>query len=311
MKTHAVIYGDGAQALKTVPMGLDGEPLLLSAATARIVDLRHSENATDYTIEAEAAATVDSGTTDTTTANVGRGYSEKKEIPVSTPANFDEGSVYALVASSGEVELITVERTSSGSVFAVNDIRKSFASGSTLRGVEVSFTFPAATADSETEFDDHADVPYAIDWYWTGATPSHARELIYVRRGPEKVYANPEDVQTLDFTVGRLNSRDNKLELSLVQSHRDFRRIIKARRIDPDTANFGDAGRDWVAYRAAEILRRGMGGDEHNAILADQYRQEHEAILNDLGGFGETYTDKGTDRAVVDIEQRIQAWRRT
>lgn len=309
MITHSVIYGDGAQTIKTVPMGLDGEPLLLSAAQARIVDLVHSEDSSSYTIEAQAAATVDSAT-DTTTVAVGRGGAEGRKITVSTPANFTEGSSYALVAADGQVERVIVDRVDTTSVYSLHELTHAFPIGSTLRGIEVSFTFPAATADSETEFDTHTEIPYAIDWYWTGGTPSQAREMIFHRRQPERVLASVADVQMLDHTVGRLNSRDNKLELALQQAHRDWRRVIRSRRIDTDTANFGDSGRDWVTYRAAEILRRAMGGDEHNAILADQYQSEHERIMNDLGGFGETYTDKTTGRAEVDIAERIHSWRR-
>jgi hypothetical protein len=309
MKTQAVIYNGGAQTLKTVPIGLDGEPLLLSAAQARIVDLLHSEDSSEYTIEAQAAATVDS-TTDTTTAAVGRGESEKREIVVSTPANFDEGSVYALVGADGVVELVEVDRVDSTSVYSTHELKHAFPIGSTFRGIEVSFAFPAATANSEAEFDAHAECPYAIDWYWTGGTPSEARELVWLRRRPEAVYASPTDIQTLEHPVGRQNSRDNKVELALVQAHRDFRRIIRSRRIDIDGAHFGDSGRDWVTYRAAEILRRAMGGDEHNANLADEYREERDRILNDLGGFGEVYTDRNSDRATTDAAEKIKTWRR-
>lgn len=311
MRTHIVLYTGGAQTLTGIPMGLDGEPLLLSAANARIVDLRHSEESSEYTIEASAAATLDS-TTDTTSANVGRGYAEKRKITVATPANFSEGSTYAIVAASGEVEMFTVDRVDSTSIYPVAELTKPFASGATVRGIAFTFTFPAATADSETEFDSHVDVPYAVDWYWTGGTPSQARELVWLRRHPEKVLATPEDVQMLDHTVGRLNTRDNKVERALQQAHRDFRRTIRSKRIDMDTVFFGDSSRDWVTYRAAELLRRAMGGDEQNTILADEYRDEKDRILNDLGGFGEVYTDKTTDRAEIDIEERVsRAWRMT
>ena len=62
MKTHAVIYGEGAQTIKTVPTGLDGEPILLASVEARIVDLLYSEDSDDRDIVAKAAATVDSTT---------------------------------------------------------------------------------------------------------------------------------------------------------------------------------------------------------------------------------------------------------
>lgn len=304
--TQFVIYGGGAQTLKTVPFGASGDPMLLSAATAKIVDLAHSDTSSDYTIEAQAAATVDS-TTDTTTANVGHTYPEKREIVVSTPANFTKGNAYALVAADGQSELIRVDHVSSTSVFATDVIRGQFPTGSTLRGIEVSFTFPAATANSETEFKTHFDVPYAIDWGFTGGTPATQRELIWLRRHPDPVLATSEDVAMYDSAVGKLNAKNNKVENALAQAHRDIRREIRAHQVDTDTIHFGDDARDWVVRRTVELLRRQMGEDTLNAELAQRAHEEAAAIMGQLTGigFGQVHTSKSNDAVFTDREQRL------
>jgi len=305
--TQYVTYNGGAQTLKVVPIGADGDPLLLSAATAKIVDLAHTDTATDYTIEAEAAATVDNGTTDTTTANVGHTYPEKREIVVGTPASFTKGSHYALVAADGSTETIKVDHVSTTSVFATDIIRGQFPTGSTLRGIEVSFTFPAATANSETEFKTHGETPYAIDWGFTGGTPATQRELIWMRRQPDPVWATAEDVAMYDSQVGKLNAKHNKLENAISQAHRDLRREIRSHQIDTDTIHFGDDGRDWLVRRAVELLRRAMGDDELNQVLADKAHDEAAAIMGQLtgAGFGQVHTSKTSDSVVMDSEQRM------
>lgn len=305
--TQIVIYNGGAQTLKVAPVGADGDPMLLSAATAKIVDLAHPDTASDYTIEASAAATVDDSTTDTTTADVGHTYPEKREIVVSTPANFDKGSAYALVAADGTSELIRVDHVSTTSVFAVDVIRGQFPTGSTLRGIEVSFVFPAATADSETEFKTHAETPYAIDWAFTGGTPATQRELIWMRRQPDPVWATAEDVSMYDSAVTKLNAKHNKVPNALNQAHRDLRREIRSHRVDTDTINFGDDARDWLVRRVVELLRRAMGDGELDQTLADQARDEGRVIMGQLTGiaFGHVHTSKSSDQAVADSEQRL------
>lgn len=304
--TQIVIYNGGAQTLKVVPIGADGDPMLLSAATGKIVDLAHTDTASDYTIEAQAAATLDS-TTDTTTANVGHTYPEKREIPVGTPSNFTKGNAYALVAADGQSEVIRVDHVSSTSVFATDVIRGQFPSGSTLRGIEVSFTFPAATANSETEFKTHVDIPYAIDWGFTGGNPATQRQLIWMRRHPDPVLATAEDVAMYDSSVGKLNAKANRLENALSQAHRDFRREVRAHQVDTDTVHFGDDSRDWIVRRTVELLRRQMGDDELNAELAMRAHEEAASIMGQLTGigFGHAHTSKTSDNVVIDAGQRL------
>lgn len=304
--SQKVIYNGGAQTLKIVPTGADGDPMLLSAGTGKIVDLAHAETSSGYVIEAQAAVTLDS-TTDTTTANVGLTYPAKHEIVVSTPSNFTKGSSYALVAADGSSETIRVDHLSATSVFAVDVIRGKYPTGATLRGVEISFTFPAATADDETEFKQHLTTPYAIDWGFTGGTPATQREMIWMRRHPDPVWATVEDVTMYDSSVAKLNAKQNKTTNALEQAHRDLRREIRSHRIDTDTIDFGEAGRDWVVRRAVELLRRGMGDDELNQDLANEAKAEASSILQDLTGvgFGQVLTDKSSGAQTTDIGQRM------
>ena len=303
MKTHTVIYNGGAQTLTTVPTGADGEPMLLSAAEATIVDLRYGEDSSDRIIVAKAAATVDA-TTDTTTAAVGLGAASRTRIEVGTPANFTEGHSYALVDPEGYKQEIVVDHVDGSAVYARNDIRHNFATGSTLRGIEVTFTFPSSEADDEEAFDLHVVCPYAVDWFFTGGDPSQQRELIYMRRNPRPTLARAHDVEVLDIAIGKLTKRGNQMEQALEQAHRDFYRLVEARKIDMDTAYFGEHARDWVARMAAAYIRRSFG-TERDDEMASMYEHTANGIFASLGGFGEVMVDKTTDQAAGDISERI------
>lgn len=305
MKTHYVIYGGGNQVLYTLPYTHEGEPMLLSSAQVRVVDLRVHEDSADRDVVALTSATLDT-TTDTTTTAIGRGATSKVRVEVSTPGNFIAGASYALVSPTGEIQEVEVDHTDDDAVYVRKAVRGAYPVGSTLRGFALRVTFPSTEADSETAFDQHAECPYAVDWYFTGHPVARSRELIWMRRAPEAIVARPHDVEVLDATIGRLNTQEKKVENALIQAHRDFWRRIRAKGIDTDTVHFSDSARDWVAYRAAEVLRRGMG-DERSDELADGYKRAHDGIIHDLGGFGDTFTDKKTDKAGLDVNERLQA----
>ena len=303
MKTHTIIYTGGAQTVRTTPTQADGEPMILGSAEARIVDLRVSEDSSDRVIVAKAAATIDS-TTDTLTAAVGLGAPSRTRIEVSTPGSFTEGRSYALIDPEGYKQEIVVDHVDGSAVYARNDIRHNFAVGSTLRGFEISYTFPSSEADDEDAFNLHEVCPYAVDWFFTGGDPSQQRELIYMRRNPRPVLARARDVEMLDIQIGKLAKRTNQIEQALEQAHRDFWRLIEARSIDADTTHFGEHGRDWIVRMAAAYVRRSFGTDRDDA-MASMYEHTANGIFSSLGGFGETMTDKTTDRATGDISQRI------
>lgn len=300
MKTHVVIYGEGDQTITTVPTTAEGEPLLdPSSPQARIVSLLYTEDSSDRDIVAKAAVTPDA-TTDTTTAACGTETANSRRIPVGTPGNFSEGSSYALVSTTGEAIEIIVDHVDGSYVYTDSEIRGNFPSGSTLRGFQISVTFPTAKANDEEYFDIHRDVPFAVDWF-LGSGP--VRELIYFRRAPERVYARPADVELLDITVGKLNQRNDKIEKALEQAHRDFRRLLRAKGINTDTVHFGENGRDWCVFRAAEILRRNLGS-ERDVEMADEYARWYRGIFNSLGKEGEVSLARDTDRATSDHYHR-------
>lgn len=304
---HVVIYEGGAQTIKTIALDENNEPKVPSVATYAIVNLRyHEDDASRTVVAAGTAATIDSAST-TTDASSGRGTADPRKVSVADVTGFAEGSQYLITASNGRAEIFRVDHidTSGNDLYADSELAALYASGSTVTGIEVSATFPSAEAADENEFDD--DVRYAIDWTFTGVTPTRARELIQVRRTAQRVYATIEDVRTIDASLAPYTEDRLKLERVLVQAHRDFRRRIRAHGIDPDRYYGDETARDAIAYRAAEIARRQMGGDRDER-LADDYGEEYRSIMVQLGGTDQLHTTREGDDSTLDVAHRLGAF---
>lgn len=314
MNPHQLIYGAGDQVIRTTPTRRTGEPMLVTSATATIVDLLYPSGSSEHVVTASAAATLDT-TTGTTTANAGPSSGQRKRLTIANATSYVVGRPYALVGLDGQVQEVVVEHTETGFVHLRDDLRAAYASGSTLRGFQLSFTFPSATADSESAFLAHdggvESFPYAIDWVFAASPdpdPPRARELIYVRRHAEPTLARPTDVELLDSSAASLSRNLGTVERSLQQAHRDFFREIRARKVEPDRYIFGNTGRDAVVRRACEILRRAINTDQ-SQDLADQYRKEYYGILSGMGGSQDVHLNRGSDVSQTDVAERLR-WRR-
>ena len=312
MNVHNLVFGGGAQTIRIAPTYADGDPMICTGAQARIVDLTVGEDSSDYVILAKAAVTPDS-TTGTTTAAVGPTSGERRQISVATPGDFTEGRSYVLIGTDGRRQEVVIERVGASAVYTRDDVRFLFPSGSTLRGFGLEVEFPASEADDEDAFDDHKGdtqaLPYAVDWYFTAASPdpdpTQARELVYVRRHAQPVLARVSDVELLDTRFAGLNSRSRQVEKALEQAHRDFFRMVREKHVEPDRYLFGNSGRDAVARMASERLCRSLG-TERDDDMADIYRREWGAIMQNLGGTQDVHVGRSTDTASLDAHERLK-----
>jgi len=94
------------------------------------------------------------------------------------------------------------------------------------------------------------------------------------------------------------------LKRCLMQAHRDFRRTLRERGIDPDSYLGGETARDAVTARAAELARRQMSGDR-DQDLADGYGETFRSIMASLGGQGEVLTDRAGDDEQFDLAEKL------
>lgn len=221
-----IYYGEASQSVVHVP------PVRVATATFTISDLTYGEDDSARTIgTANSAATLDSYD-QTTTAACGPSQTDPRKITVTT-SGIQVGNVYELADASGDgvTTLVRIVGTGSGYVKTSAPIPTDFASGATLKGVQLSASFPDATAADSDYID--ADRPLHVRWEYTavdgrkwiqaqqvrverrGATDvEHARVEMWIREGwYDLIRELPDDATTLRNWV---NYADRKIRARMM-----------------------------------------------------------------------------------------------
>lgn len=295
MSTHRIYYGRGAQTLTTIPHR-GGQPMRVTSATYAILDTRHGADSADHVVTAAGtAATVDTLST-TTTAKAGRAAEDRRALTLTSTAGISAGHLYILEGAKGQAELVTIAEGSPVSATVartVAEIRGDYATGSTLRGVEVSATFPAIEADDDDNLD---GLPFLLTWTFEGLPP--LRETVFAERGEESQIATLADLLLLDPTLSLVGGDRVPPASALAQAQRDLRTALQqAGRSEADVLA-GGIGRDYVCYRAAYLCLLGADG-ETAARKLDHYEKHANTLQTSLllGGVkqGVAVLDKSTE----------------
>jgi len=269
--THRVYFGKGAQAVATVPHR-DGRPVRLDAATYAICDLRHGEASPDYVVVAAGTAAAIDAVSTTLTAKAGRTAETRRRLALTSTAGMVEGHSYLLQAPTGEAEIVKIVAVPSGTIaLAHAEIRGDYPTASTLRGIEVSATFPADPANDADKLD---GMPWLLVWQFTGFPP--IRESIHLERGEEAQLATLADLLRLDPMLSIQGADRIDPAIALDRAHRDFRTDLLLAGVSESDLLAGPIGRDAVVYRAAQLCLH------HSESDADRGKAE---------GYGERYQE--------------------
>lgn len=270
MATHRVYFEKGAQALITIPHR-GGAPVRVSSGTYGIFDTRHSlDSSESVVVAAGTAATVDSAST-TTTAKAGRNATDRRALTLTSSTGFTAGNTYILEhATSGQAELIKVAATASATVLrTVSEIRGDYPTGATLRGVQVTATFPSTPAAD----DDNLDLePWVIVWAFSGLPPF--RESIHLERGEEAQLATLADLLELDPTLSLVGGDRVDPAAALSRAHKDFRSDLRMAAVNEADLLTGPLGRDAVLYRAAALALQNAD-DEPSTRKVAEYKARY------------------------------------
>lgn len=272
MSAHRVYYGKGAQALVTVPHR-DGRPVRVTAGTFGIFDARYGDGSGDHVlVAAGTAATVDAAST-VLTARAGRGAEDRRTLTVVSTADFAEGHMYLLAGADGRAELVTVAAIASATVArTASEVRGDFGTGSTLRGVEVSATFPGTAADAEANLD---GLPWVVVWTFVGLPP--LREMVHLERGEEAQLATLADLLQLDPMVPLVGGDRVDPAAALARAHRDLRTDLRLAGAAEADLLVGPVGRDAVVYRAAYLVMH-HGDDAASERKAADYLARYNEL---------------------------------
>ena len=273
MATHRVYFDKGAQPIRTIPHR-DGRPVRVTAATYGIFDARFGDNSSDHVVVAEGtAATIDSVST-TLSAKAGRGATDRRTITVASTAGISPGRTYLLQAPSGVVELVRIATVASNTaLLAGAEIRGDFPAASTLKGVEITATFPADEADDETNLD---GMPWIVVWSIEGFPP--LRETIHLERGEEALLASLDDLRELDPTLSVTGGDRIDPALALARAHRDLRTDLLMAGANESDMLLGPIGHDAVTYRAAALCML-SNDDDVSKSKAEFYLDRYAKLI--------------------------------
>lgn len=304
---HQVIYNGGAQTLLCVPRNRQAKATVVTTCTYRIVDLRVSE---DDPLRLIASGNASIDTTSTTTSDmVGVDTANPRQIPVASSAGFVVGRQYLLLAADGTRELVLADAVGTGYVTARNEIAKLFASGVTLRGIEVSCVFPSLEAADETKFQNSGG-PYAVDWSWD-LDPSPRREIAFVIRQADDLVVTEEEVLAIDPTLNAVTGERLSLTTAIRTAAQEIRAKCQANQVDPDYFYGSTSLRLAVAWRAVwHILRQkpGEGNDARTKEAKEESQGYLDAVLIGRPPEKSVKVDPVTDSAPAGTSKPYHHW---
>ncbi|WP_434424610.1 hypothetical protein [Nannocystis pusilla] len=278
--THQIIYGAGAQALRSVPVNAHGRPTVVTACTYRIVDLRKGEDDPEReVVAAGTAATIDT-TSSSTSATCGKGTVNARKIPVQSTVGFQQGRHYLITLADGTREMFLCEGIGTGYLLPRDELQRQYATAATVRGLEVEGTFPSIVANDETKIEDGQGGPYAIDWTWD-LDPSPRREIVWIIRQPDSLFCTEEDVLSIDPSLAATTGQRIQISTAIRQAAMEVRVQLQLHQIDPDNFHAGDALKLAVLYRTCWHLVRLLKGEENQA-RAEVYKAEAQKYLDNI-----------------------------
>lgn len=235
---HEVLFEGGARVLSHVP------PSRVASATAQIEDLTEPDDGADRFILASGAATVDSYST-TSTAAAGAGQLDPRVV-THAGATAAAGVPYEITAPDGRHELFVAEATTATTLRSAVPLSGAYPSGSTVRGVQLTCTFPAPAAADADLFD--ANPPIRVRWSYTAAdgTTWRVDELVRLVRGTSSARhlgAVELDLRQTKAEIVRLLGPQASALRNLVASvARRLTADLRGKGIEPDLYFAGDEG---------------------------------------------------------------------
>lgn len=270
-----VYFEGGDQTLYTVPHK-GGAPVRVASATYSIV--RGESGQEHVVVAAGTAATVDAVST-TLTNKAGRSAADPRAVTVASTVGISAHHSYLLTAPDGRVELLKIVAVPSATtLMAAAEIRGQFPTGSTLKGIEVSATFPGTVADDEASLDDTAWVVY---WTFPGFAPE--RDIITLQRAEESQLADLNDLKELDPRIALMGGDQIDAALALSRAHKTFRNDLLLAGANESDLLTGELGKEAVVNLAAFYIYRTLPGEieQKNAEwYKDRYNEIRAAIQN-------------------------------
>jgi len=283
---HRIVFNETSQTLRHVP------PERITSATYVIEDLYQDEANREV---ASGNATVDSTAT-TTDAAAGPAQANPRKVPVTATTGFSVGD-HALIASAdGSVwERFVVDGLSAGD-YLIADVPlvNTYASGANVYGIDVSASFPDATAADEAYVDE--DRPFRIVWEYTiRGTVYRPQEQIRLVRSSESDVNTASVAQKIRDTYPDIIARlpeASRLDKGIMASEAFVHNSLRRRGVEPAKFLGGPLLEDAVYWRTLCLFATNastpgdMPMDAWLEYCERKYNQTWNDIVNGEAGNG-------------------------
>lgn len=306
---HEVIFASGAQDLVHVP------PARVTSATFAIEDLTQSDDSsTRFIVAAGSVATID--TYDVAiTAQAGRGRPDPR-LMTHAGATATVGRDYFIETAGGAFEKFTCDEATSTTILAGGALSGLYASGSHVRGAQISASFPSLNAGDEDLFD--GDPPLRVRWtYVLSGTVWRVDEIIRLVRAPsgQRALGAVEAAlrQGWPELVGAAGSHGNRIRdmVARVSSRLDAR--LRGRGINPETLMAGGLGFELLLQRCVlQLAEDGFHPKTRDAQLyVDEQAREFvrlwEAMTVGTSAEGAADIDRDRDMAAAGTSRKVRS----
>lgn len=279
-RDHIVYFGQGTQTRHSVARDKQFRAVVPTTPTYTIVLLPHGTDSAEREIQASGASTIDAFSTTIATTAAGPG-SNAREITVAAKSGAAAGKRY-LIQNDGQHEEILLEGIddTEEKLHLQDGLTRNWPVGSAVKGIELPWDFPTATAADEEELE-RGGGPFAVDWLATiDSTKIAWRELIWLRRMAPRIKITVHDVKHIDQTLSDTLGNKLKIEPALKVAVAEFESKLRAMGEQP-SRYYSDLATLSVAYLAASNLRAQLSTDRSD-VLSLKWEDKWKELFGEL-----------------------------
>lgn len=287
---QTVIYGEGTQALRFVPIDRHGEPYRVTAATYTLEDLRLSPSSPDRVV-ASGAATITSNIR-TIQLACGPSQPDPKYIKVNVVTALEENRTYR-IRQLGRYEAFRVERVYVAPDNVVyshfdlqNDWNPSDSGSLVIEDIEISANFPSSEADNEDNVINGGG-PYQLLWEYDIVSNSLVSEHhlvpqeVWIKRYSVDPLITSDDVLQAYPTIGGRARGRISIWQSVNVASQEWVGDMEAAGKDVAYYRSTNAAKLAVRYKALEYIFRWMQ-TESDSAQADRFERKYIDLMNSM-----------------------------
>lgn len=286
---HMILFQGGDQTIKTIPLDLFFRPAIVTSPTYLIEDLRYDKDDTTNRVIASGNATQGSQSF-TLTGACGPSQADATFIPFASPPSGWLNAWVMLLKADQTRELVFVRAVDTNGVYARHPVRRDYASGDTIRGIEVRATFPSSAAADEDRLDNKGG-PMRVTWGWTDedGNVDALGELIWLKRSKRGKVVFEQHLIKRWPAVARWAIQDDMIRNALDAAHEDYWSELAMNGLPIERFYTCDHGQLAITNRALYYLH--MWRETEDSIdlaerFLDEWRRVVSGLTNGLPGAG-------------------------